>query len=72
MQISDYIKKRNLDQLTDAWKYLTPAQRKILRLRVQIIVTKQNIKNKMRRLYYAPLRILSLLHYRVTYPAHWL
>lgn len=72
MNLNEHIKKENLDRLTDAWKYLTPLQRKILRLRVQWVITLQNTSAFLQNLYRLPIRILSLLHYRQLFPAHWL
>lgn len=71
MNLSEHIAKENLDQLTDAWKYLTPFQRKVLRLQVQVIVTRKRASSFLEHAYYSlPCFIKTIQTY--SYPAHWI
>jgi hypothetical protein len=57
--------------VTDAWKYLTPFQRKVIRLRAKLFIARKNITLFWKHLYFAPIRILRKMELR-SYPAHWI
>jgi hypothetical protein len=70
MKFKEHVKRRNLEQLTDAWAYLTPAQRLSLRVQAQTIITRRKTNELIERTYNAPIQLLNnLLTY--THPAHW-